>query len=255
MRILFSLVGQLLQRLLTLTVIASVCLVLVWSFPVQAASRINPQLEEQVLQIIRNHPEAILESVQVYQQEQQQELQQTRQAFLQDLKFNPQKVIGDSPTTGANTPKILLVEFSDFQCPYCAEAHKTLKNLIAKHQDKVKLVYKNFPLISIHAEAMPAAEAAWAAQQQGKFWEYHDSLFNNQKKIGDSLYVDIAKKLNLDLEKFEKDRQIANNVIQKDIQLADNLGLSGTPFFIMNSDTVSGVVQLSKIEEILTSAK
>ncbi|MFQ4145267.1 DsbA family protein [Chlorogloeopsis sp. ULAP02] len=255
MRTLFSLVGQLLQRLLTLTVIALVCLVLVWSFPVQAASRINPQLEEQVIQIIRNHPEAILESVQVYQQEQQQQLQQTRQAFLQDLKTNPQQVIGDSPTTGATTPKILLVEFSDFQCPYCAEAHKTLKNLIAKHQDKVKLVYKNFPLISIHAEAMPAAQAAWAAQQQGKFWEYHDALFNNQKKIGESLYIDIAKKLNLDLEKFEEDRQIANNYIQKDIQLADNLGLSGTPFFIMNSDTVSGVVQLSKIEELLTSAK
>jgi protein-disulfide isomerase len=255
MRTFFSLVERLWQRLLTVAVIGLVCLALIWSFPVQAATRINPQLEEQVLQILRNHPEAILESVQAYQQEQQQQLQQTRQAFLQDLKTNPQKVIGNSPTTGATTPKFLLVEFSDFQCPYCAEAHKTLKNLIAKHQDKVELVYKNFPLISIHTEAMPAAQAAWAAQQQGKFWEYHDALFNNQNKIGESLYIDIAKKLNLDLEKFEQDRRIANNAIQQDMQLADNLGLSGTPFFVMNSDTFSGVVQLSKIEELLASAK
>ncbi|MBC1219517.1 thioredoxin domain-containing protein [Nostoc sp. UCD121] len=239
----------------TWAAISLLCLVVAWSFPAQAASRIDPQLEQQVLQIIREHPQAIIESVQVYQQQQQQKLKQAQQAFLQDLKTNPQTVIGESPTTGSTQSKTVLIEFSDFQCPYCAEAHKTLKQLLAKYPDKVKLVYKNLPLISIHAEALPSATAAWAAYQQGKFWEYHDALFTNQKQLGEALYLDIAKKLNLDLGKFKRDLPLATPAITKDIQLAEKLGVSGTPFFIINSPTFSGVPQLADIENILTAAK
>ncbi len=228
------------------------CLVLGYSLPAQAASSANPQLERQVLQIIRQHPEVILESLQAYQQQQQQQLQQTRQAFLQDLKTEPLKVIGESPTTGSPNAKTVLVEFSDFQCPYCAEAHKTLKDLISKHHDDIKLVYKNFPLTSIHSEALPAAKAAWAAFQQGKFWEYHDALFSQQQKLSEALYIDIAKKLNLDLQKFERDRRLADTAIQKDIALAEKLRLSGTPFFIINSENFSGAVQISDIEKIFS---
>ncbi|NEU80591.1 thioredoxin domain-containing protein [Nostoc sp. UIC 10630] len=243
------------QYMRTWAAISLLCLVITWSFPAQAASRIDPQLEQQVLQIIREHPEAIIESVQVYQQQQQQKLKQAQQAFLQDLKTNPQTVIGESPTTGSTQSKTVLIEFSDFQCPYCAEAHKTLKQLLAKYPDKVKLVYKNLPLISIHAEALPSAAAAWAAYQQGKFWEYHDALFTNQKQLGKALYLDIAKKLNLDLSKFKRDLTLATPAITKDIQLAEKLGVSGTPFFVINSPTFSGVVQLADIENILTGAK
>ncbi len=234
-----------------ISLIMAVCLLLFSSFPAQAASPIDAKLEQQVLQIIRKHPEAILESVQAYQREQQQQVKQTREAFLQDLQANPQAIIGNSPTKGLATSKITLIEFSDFQCPYCAEAEKTLKKLIAKHPHQVQLIYKHFPLAAIHNQAIPAAKAAWAAQQQGKFWEYHDALFNNQKKLGDNLYLDIAKKLNLDLEKFQTDRTIANQAINKDIAIAEKLQLEGTPFFIINSETASGAVQLSEIEEIL----
>ncbi|MEH2303780.1 DsbA family protein [Nostoc sp.] len=243
------------QYMRTWVAISLLCLVVAWSFPAQAASRIDPQLEQQVLQIIREHPQAIIESVQVYQQQQQQKLKQAQQAFLQDLKTNPQTVIGESPTTGSTKSKTVLIEFSDFQCPYCAEAHKTLKQLLLKYPDKVKLVYKNLPLISIHAEALPSATAAWAAYQQGKFWEYHDALFTNQKQLGEPLYLDIAKKLNLDLGKFKRDLTLATPAITKDIQLAEKLGVSGTPFFIINSPTFSGVPQLADIENILTGAK
>jgi protein-disulfide isomerase len=246
--------GQVLRYLRTLLVLCSL-LVLAVSLPAQAATRINPQLEEQILQVIRQHPEVIIESVQAYQQQQAQKVQKERQAFLEDLKTNPQAVIADSPTIGASESKTLLIEFSDFQCPYCAEAHQTLKKLLAKYQKDVKLVYKHFPLTPIHAEAMPAATAAWAAQQQGKFWEYHDALFTNQNKLGESLYLNIAKKLNLDLAKFEKDRRIANTAIAQDLQLAEKLGLSGTPSFIINSETVSGAIQLSDLEDILARAK
>ncbi|WP_138502688.1 DsbA family protein [Nostoc sp. PA-18-2419] len=251
----FSWFRQLLQYLRILAAIGMLCLLLTCSLPAQAASGIDPKLEQQVLQIIREHPEAIIESVQVYQQQQQQKLNQVRQGFLQNLKTNPQAVIGDSPTIGSTQSKILLLEFSDFQCPYCAEAHKTLKQLLAKYQDKVTLIYKNLPLTSIHSQALPAATAAWAAYQQGKFWEYHDALFTNQKQLGEKLYLDIAKNLNLDLEKFKRQRTIAIPAIKKDIDLAEKLAISGTPFFIINSPTVSGVVELSDIEKILADTK
>ena len=251
----FNCFSILFQYLRTLTAIGLLLLVVTWSFPAQAASRIEPQLEQQVLQIIREHPEAIIESVQTYQQQQQEKVKQARQAFLQDFKTNPKIVIGDSPTTGSNESKIVLVEFSDFQCPYCAEAHKILKQWLAKYPNKLRLVYKNLPLASIHAEALPSATAAWAAYQQGKFWEYHDALFTNQKQLGKALYLDIAKNLNLDLDKFKRDLTLAAPAITKDIQLAEKLAVSGTPFFVINSPSFSGVVQLEDIENILTSAK
>jgi len=247
--------GQLLKYLRTLTAISLLCLVVAWSLPAQAASTIDSQLEQQVLQIVREHPEVIIKSVQAYQEQQQQKVKQARQTFLQDLKTNPQAVIGESPTTGSAQSKIVLVEFSDFQCPYCAEMHKTLKKLLAKHQGQLRLVYKNLPLTSIHAEALPSATAAWAAHQQGKFWEYQDALFTNQKQLGEALYLDIAKNLNLDLEKFKRELTLATPAITKDIKLAEKLAVPGTPFFVIDSPTFSGVVELSDVEKILADAR
>jgi len=255
MSTLFHWFSPLFQYLRIWTAIGLLCLVVTWPFPAQASSTIDPQLEQQVLQIIREHPEVVIESVQAYQQQQQQKVKQVQQAFLEDLKTNPQTVIGKSPTTGSTQSKTVVIEFSDFECPYCAEAHKTLKELLAKYPDKLRLVYKNLPLISIHAEALPAAVAAWAAYQQGKFWEYHDALFTNQKQLGEALYLDIAKKLNLDLGKFKRDLTLATPAIKNDIQLAEKLAVPGTPFFVINSPSFSGVVQLEDIKRILTDAK
>lgn len=243
--------SQVLQRLRTFAALLLLCLVLGWSQPAQAADLDNSQLEQQVMQIIREHPEVILESLQAYQKQQREQIQQAQQAFVQSMKTNPQAVIDESPTTGAAESKILLVEFSDFECPYCAQAHKTLKKFMAKHKDQVTLVYKNFPLISIHAQALPAAQAAWAAQKQGKFWEYEDALFTHQKQLGEALYLKIANNLNLDVEKFNGDRPFAVAAIGKDIELAQKLGLSGTPLFVMNGETLSGAVQLSDMENAL----
>ena len=107
----------------------------------------NSSLEEQVLQIIRDHPEVLIESVQAYQQRKQEEIQEAQQAFLQQINTDPESVIANSPTTGATDNKIVLLEFSDFQCPFCAQAEPTVEEFMAQHQDQVTLVYKNFPLI------------------------------------------------------------------------------------------------------------
>jgi len=128
------------------------------------------------------------------------------------------------------------MEFSDFQCPFCAKALETVQQFMAKSQDRVTLVYKHFPLTNIHPNAEPAALAAWAAQQQKKFWEFHDGLFENQKNLGEELYISLATKLNLNLEKFNSDRQseAAKKAIKKDVELGMAIGVPGTPFFVMN---------------------
>ncbi|NER31263.1 MAG: thioredoxin domain-containing protein [Symploca sp. SIO1C4] len=223
------------------------------SSPALAVSPINPNLEEQVLQIIRTHPEVIIEAAQLYQQQQLQKRQEAQKKSLQVFKTNPEALIGDSPTRGTTEHKILLVEFSDFQCPYCAKVSQTVKQFMTKHQDEVTLVYKHLPLASIHSQAIPAAQAAWAAGKQGKFWEYHDSLFAQRENLSEELYLDIAQSLKLNLEKFNLDRngEAVAKDIQTDISLAQTLNLNGTPSFIMSDEVFSGAIELSDLESIL----
>ena len=213
----------------------------------------NPSLEEQVLQIIRDNPEVLIESVQAYQQQKQEELQEAQQAFLQQIKTDPVSVIGNSPTTGAAANKIVLLEFSDFQCPFCAQAEPTVKEFIAQNQDQVTLVYKHFPLSQIHPQAESSALAAWAAQKQGKFWEYHNALFAQQNELGEALYMTIAEDLNLDLEQFNRDRNSpeAKAAINKDLELAQQVGVRGTPFFALNGQILSLPLQISAMEDLL----
>ncbi len=219
-----------------------------------SSQSVDSQLETKILQVIRNHPEVVMESVKAYQLKKQEQQQKAQMAFLQRMKANPKSVIGSSPTTGASEQKIVLVNFSDFQCPYCAKAHQTLKQFIAKHQGQVTLVYKHLPLTSTHPEAMSAAKASWAAGQQGKFWEFHDALFENQDKLSESFYVTTAKALNLDIKQFNQDRNSSAAIaaINKDIQLAKEIGVDSTPRLAMNGEPVNGEVQLANLEALLT---
>jgi protein-disulfide isomerase len=213
----------------------------------------DSDLEAKVLEVIRKNPQVLVESLQAYQQKQADQQQQAQKAFLEQMKSNPKAVIGDSPTTGAKDQKIVLLEFSDFQCPYCSKAHQTLKQFMTTRQNQVTLVYKHLPLTQIHPEAMPSAKAAWAAGQQGKFWEFHDALFENQQKLGEPLYVATAQALNLDLKRFDQDRngQAASAAIQKDVEMAEKLGVTGTPFVIMNDQVISSGVELDNLEAAL----
>jgi protein-disulfide isomerase len=227
--------------------------------PAQAVT-VSSKLEEQVLQVLRQHPEVILESVQAYQQQQQTAVQQARQSFLYQMQSDPQALIGQSPTTGsvlaagaAGSNKILLVEFADFQCSFCAKAHPAVKQFISKHKDQVVLVYKNFPIPAIHPEAMASAKAAWAANQQGKFWDYYDALYSEQEKLGEAFYLSKAEALGLDMEQFERDRNSAeaSQAIAADVELAETLQIEGTPFFALKDRTFSGAVQITELEQAL----
>ena len=233
--------------------VSLVSLMLVLSPSPVFASDLNLDVEQQVLQVIRKHPEVILESIRDFQKQQQKKEKQEKLSLLQSIKNNRKQFIRDSPTLGRKNSKEILIEFADFQCPYCADVHSTLKQFVANHEDDVMLVYKHYPLVQIHAESMTAATAAWAAHQQGKFWQFHDFLFVHQNQLGESLYLQAAKDLELDLTRFEQDRksQDAHTAVQKDVELAEKLGISGTPFFVMKEETFSGAVQESFLENKL----
>lgn len=222
-------------------------------FSAQAANISDAELETKVLDIIRNNPEVLIESLQSFQAQRQQEIEEKRQAVLEEMKGNPTAFIRSSPTLGSSSKEIVLFEFSDFQCPFCAQAHATLKTFMNKHGDRVTLVFKHLPLSRSHPEAVPAAFSAWAAQQQGKFWEYHDALFENQNRLGEDLYQEIARDLGLDLDRFERDRTSVGvrRALQEDLQLAEALMIQGTPFLVMNGEVIPGAVELEEFEQVL----
>jgi protein-disulfide isomerase len=220
----------------------------------QTKVKVSPELEQQILQVIRKHPDVLLEVLQKYALEQQQKEQQAQADTVKLARKDVKSFIGDSPTMGAKDRKIVMVEFSDFQCPYCSSASVGVKQFMAKHKDKVTLVYKHFPLTQIHPEALPAARAAWAANKQGKFWEYHDVLFANQAKLGEPLYLETATKLKLDLKKFNADRKIADAAIVKDFTLGRKVGVEGTPTILLNGEVVAGST-LADLEKALAAVK
>lgn len=149
------------------------------------------------------------------------------------------ELIGSSATKGPSDAEVMVLKFSDFQCPYCAIASANMKDFTKAHEDDVLYVYKQLPLVSIHPEAEPAAKASWAAEQQGQFWLYHDGLFAFQDRLGEDYYVELAEQIGLDIEKFNQDRNSpeADAAINKDIQLAKALEIQGTPnFLVTNTD-------------------
>jgi protein-disulfide isomerase len=219
------------------------------------ATKVSPQLEKQVLEVLRKHPEVLLEVLQKYTIEQEKKQQQAQLEALKQVRKNTKALIGDSPVMGASDRQIVMLVFSDFQCPFCGTANKSLKEFMAKHKDKVTLVYKHFPLTQIHPEALPAARAAWAANKQGKFWEYHDTLFANQAKLSEAFYMQTATSLKLDLKKFDADRKLADNFIVEDFKLGRKVGVDGTPTFIMNGEVVTGAASLADLEKALAKVK
>jgi protein-disulfide isomerase len=213
------------------------------------ATKVSPQLEKQILEVLRRNPEVLLEVLQKYTIEQEKKQQQAQADAIKQVRKNTKALIGESPVMGASDRQIVMVVFSDFQCPFCATANKSLKEFMAKRKDKVTLVYKHFPLTQIHPEALPAARAAWAANKQGKFWEYHDALFANQAKLSDAFYTETATSLKLDLKKFDADRKLADTFIVEDFKLGRKVAVEGTPTLIMNGEVITGAATLADLEK------
>lgn len=138
-------------------------------------------------------------------------------------------------TTGNSSASAYLVEFSDFQCPACGTFEPTVKSLTTKYADRLLFSYRHFPLPQ-HEQGQPAAMAAEAASKQGKFWEMHGLLFKNQKALSETMYIDLAKQLDLNMVAFEKDRKDSSlsAIISADTESGTNIGVNATPTFFLN---------------------
>src|SRR3989338_7412089 len=135
-----------------------------------------------------------------------------------------------------------LVEFSDFQCPACGSFHPTVKAMVEENKDKLIFVYRHFPLDQ-HAQALPAALAAEAAGEQGKFWEMHDYIFENQAALSEEMLLSAAEKLGLDKVKYEeayKNKKYQEKV-SKDLADGQRLGVNATPTFFLNGKKLNSV--------------
>jgi protein-disulfide isomerase len=158
-----------------------------------------------------------------------------------------------APVRGPADAKVTLVEFLDFQCPFCSRVQPTLAQIQQTYGDKVRIVFKHMPLRSIHPQAAGAAAAAEAAHGQGKFWEMHDLIFANQRELGDAKYQEWARQLGLDMDRFQKDLKspaLAQR-IDADSQEAANLGVSGTPAFFINGRYLSGAQPFDQFKKLI----
>ncbi len=149
--------------------------------------------------------------------------------------------VGNSPAKGPKDAAVTIIEFSDFQCPFCAQAKDLAHQIIAAYPNDVQFVFKNYPL-PFHPNAMPAAKAAVAAGKQGKFWEMHDKLFENQRALSDDKYQEFAKDLGLNIEKFKADLAAPETAaaITDDMKQAGSVGVRGTPTFYINGKQPAG---------------
>jgi protein-disulfide isomerase len=161
----------------------------------------------------------------------------------------------DDPVLGDKNAPVTIVSFEDYQCPFCKRAFdQTLPQLKQEYIDtgKVKLVYRDFPL-GFHPEANPAAEASECADDQGKFWEYHDQLFNNQQTLGRDLYIKLAGDLGLDVDKFTQciDNGETRQEVQADTNYGQQVGVSGTPTFFINGIKLVGAQPYAAFKQII----
>jgi protein-disulfide isomerase len=157
-------------------------------------------------------------------------------------------VRGDDPARGPKDARVTVVEFSDFQCPFCSRAVPAVKEVEQAFGNDVQVVWKHLPL-AFHPNAMPAALAAEAARQQGKFWEMHDKLFGNQQALSDAAYEQYAKDLKLDLKRF-KAAQVSSETkkrVEADVAAAQAAGVGGTPTFVVNGEVVVGSAGLRDV--------
>jgi protein-disulfide isomerase len=187
------------------------------------------------------------------QQDAKKKEEDLAKAEIENQFKNPVKIdIGKSPVTGPANAKVTIIEFSDFQCPFCSRGRNTMEEVLKQYPNDVKVAFKHYPL-PFHNEAEPAARASWAAQQQGKFWEFHDALFKNQDKLGTDFYLATAKELKLDVEKFKTDMnsEAAKQQVKEDMDLGSKNGIRGTPGFFVNGVAVKGAYPAEHFRDII----
>ena len=181
---------------------------------------------------------------------------------LQEKYEPPRLAIPVSPNRdhieGPIGASLTLVEYGDYQCPFCGAAYPEVKKVQKELGSKLSFVFRNFPLSNIHEHAMKAAESAEAASAQGKFWPMHDFLYEHQATLGDSsVALGYAKKLGLDTQKFEREitRHVYEKRIRDDFMGGVKSGVNGTPTFYVNGIRHDGDAVAKALVETLNKTK
>ena len=193
----------------------------------------------------------------------QERVQTARQQFVDALKAKtPVRLLlepprqnvaaGNGPSRGPNSAPVQIIEFSDFQCPYCQRANPTVQQVLNTYGDRVHLVYRHFPLPS-HPNARPAAEASQCAAEQGKFWPYHDKLFASPSRLAETDLKQHAAELGLDTGKFNTcvDGRKYKAQVEADAQAGEEAGVNGTPAFFINGRMLSGAQPFEAFKRLI----
>jgi protein-disulfide isomerase len=193
----------------------------------------------------------------------QERTQTARKQYLDGLKARtavtimlepPRLKVADAgrPSRGPARAQVEIIEFSDFQCPFCLSAHPTVARVLNTYGDRVRFVYRHYPLPN-HPNAWPAAEAAACAGEQGKFWEYHDRLFDNQSRLGKADLKKHAAAVALDTAKFDAcvDTHKYKSDVDADVAAGEEAGVSGTPAFFINGRQLSGAQPFEAFKRLI----
>lgn len=158
-----------------------------------------------------------------------------------------------APVRGPASAKVSIVEFGDFQCPFCARVEPTLRQIEEHYGDEVRIVFKHLPLRTLHPQAVATHAAAEAAHRQGRFWEMHDAILADPRQTSPEHFAELAERIGLDLERFAEDvisPQVKGRV-DADIREAGRLGVSGTPGFFINGRFLSGAKPFEEFQRVI----
>ncbi|MGH7796933.1 MAG: thioredoxin domain-containing protein [Candidatus Binatia bacterium] len=214
---------------------------------------------------IKGEDPQVREKIRAYLQN--QKLQARRETFIQSLRSQAQIVVNlkpppvqrvqvtvqGAPFKGPAKAPVTIVEFSDFHCPFCRSVLSTLAQIESQYGDRIKLVFRDFPIESLHPEAPKAHEAARCANEQGKFWAYHDKLFASPPKSNPEILKGLAKEVGLEMARFEScfDSGKYQAAIKKDVAEGNRLGVTGTPAFFINGRLISGAQPFEAFSRVI----
>ena len=170
----------------------------------------------------------------------------------EQVRLAEESIKEHSPIMGKG--KVTFIEYSDYRCGYCRRVQDTLSMLREEYEGRVKFAFKYLPILT--ELSRETARAAQAAHRQGKFWEFHKVMWENQDKLSDKFFIETAEKLKLNINKFNADRKSAtiNNEIDQDVEDARELGVQGTPFFVIDGQTLSGAQPVELFRAVIDKA-
>jgi protein-disulfide isomerase len=213
-------------------------------------SQLNPQIKERIMAYLQTQKKQDMVDAYVAKLTKSTPVE----VYFSKPRMNVQVEVGNAPIWGKTNAPVTIVEFSDFQCPFCTRGADTINDLKKKYGSKIRVAFKNFPL-PMHKEARPAAEAALCVNEQStdKFWKYHDILFKNQDKLDAANLEKFAKEVGADTKKFAECMGAKKyaKAVQDDMDYGEKVGVKSTPAFFINGQILNGAVPIESFSEII----